>query len=170
MKRRDWFRQLALAPLAVPAAGLQAHGRPADPAAPAPGTVITLPAARLIDGTVLPAEHWRDKVVVIELWATWCPFCAQQNPYLDRLHREHSARRLEVIGLSIDRDVEAVKAYVAKNDYRFHVAMFDADWKAAIGHPRGLPIVWVVGRDGRLARLEIGELFAEDVASFAELL
>jgi len=48
--------------------------------------------------------------------------------------------------------------------------MFDERWQAAIGRPKGLPIVWVVGRDSKLARLEIGELFAEDIDDFSKLL
>jgi len=38
------------------------------------------------------------------------------------------------------------------------------------GRLRGLPVTYVIGRDGRLARQEMGELFAEDVAEFADLL
>jgi len=48
--------------------------------------------------------------------------------------------------------------------------MFDESWRAAIGRPKGLPIVWVVDRDGKLAKLEIGELFPEDIAEFAQLI
>lgn len=140
------------------------------PGAPALGTVLELPAVRLLDGSELPASHWKGKVVVIELWATWCPFCAKQNPYLDALHRAHLGHGLEVIALSIDRDPETARRYVVERDYAFHVAMFDDEWQAAIGRPRGLPIIWVVDRDGRLARLEIGEQFPEDIAEFAQLL
>jgi thiol-disulfide isomerase/thioredoxin len=138
--------------------------------APALGSAVSLPAAGLLDGSQLPASHWQGKLVVIELWATWCPFCARQNPHLDALHRKHRADGLEVIGLSIDRDPDLVRKYMAERGYQFHVAMFDDVWKAAIGRPKGLPVIWIVDRQGRLARLEIGEQFPEDIADFAKLL
>ena len=175
MNRRDclgWLAGAATAGVSVgwpelaSAQAAEAAGR----AAPALGSRIELPSARLIDGRELPASHWQGKVVVIELWATWCPFCARQNPHLDKLHRAYRDRGLEVIALSIDRNPEVARRYIEERGYAFHAAMFDERWQAAIGRPKGLPIVWVVGRDSKLARLEIGELFPEDIEDFSTLL
>jgi thiol-disulfide isomerase/thioredoxin len=170
MKRRDCLGMIGGLSAGALAGAWPSAPVLAAPAAPAIGSAVSLPAARLLDGTELPASHWKGKVVVIELWATWCPFCARQNPHLDKLHRANRERGLEVIGLSIDRDPEAVKKYMAERGYQFHVAMFDESWRAAIGRPKGLPIVWVVDRDGKLVKLEIGELFPEDIAEYAQLI
>ena len=132
-------------------------------APPALGARIELPAVRLLDGRELPPAHWRGKVVVIELWASWCPFCQRQNPHLDRLHRAHAGSGLEVLALSIDRSPEDARRYMREHGYAFHAAMFDARWQAALGRPKGLPIVWVIGRDGKLAQIEVGEMFPEDI-------
>ncbi|HRO59777.1 MAG TPA: TlpA disulfide reductase family protein [Burkholderiaceae bacterium] len=140
------------------------------PAVPEIGSRIALPEVTLLDGRVLPPSHWDGKLLVVELWASWCPFCARQNPHLDALHRAHSNRGLEVLGLSIDRDSDAARRYMADNGYVFHAAMDDERWRAALGRPRGLPIVWVVDRQSRLAKLEIGEMFPEDIAEIALLL
>ncbi len=140
------------------------------PATPAIGTPIELPAVRLLDGRSIEPAHWRGKVLVVELWASWCPFCARQNPEIDRLHRMHAASGLEVLALSIDRRPEDAARYLSEHGYAFHAAMFDARWEAALGRPKGLPIVWVVGRGGRLEQLEIGEMFPEDVAALARWL
>lgn len=134
---------------------------------PAIGARIELPATRLLDGRELPPAYWRDKVLVIELWATWCPFCKRQNPHLDQLHRAHAGSGLEVLGLSIDRRPEDAQQYMREHGYAFHAAMFDAQWQAAIGRPKGLPIVWVIGRDARLRQIEIGEMFPEDIEELA---
>lgn len=175
MNRRDCLGWLG----GVMAAGVsggfqgQSFAQAADASgrgAPAIGAGVELPSVRLLDGQELPASHWKGKVVVIELWATWCPFCARQNPHLDKLHRAYRDRGLEVIGLSIDKDPEVARSYIAERGYSFHAAMFDERWQAAIGRPKGLPIVWVVGRDSKLVRLEIGELFPEDIDDFSKLL
>lgn len=134
---------------------------------PAIGARVALPATRLLDGRDLPPSYWRGKVLVIELWASWCPFCKRQNPHLDRLHRAHAASGLEVLALSIDRRPEDAQQYMREHGYAFHAAMFDPQWQAAIGRPKGLPIVWVIGRDSRLRQLEIGEMFPEDIEELA---
>ncbi|HLS57060.1 MAG TPA: TlpA disulfide reductase family protein [Zeimonas sp.] len=139
----------------------------ARPAAPAIGTSVQLPTVRLLDGRELTSAYWRDKVVVIELWASWCPFCKRQNPHLDRLHRAHAGSGLEVLALSIDRNPDDARRYLREHGYAFHAAMFDERWQAAIGRPKGLPIVWVIGRDGTLRQLEIGEMFPEDIEELA---
>jgi thiol-disulfide isomerase/thioredoxin len=124
----------------------------------------------LIDGTVREPDFWKGKVLVLELWATWCPFCRKQNPVLDQLYREQVGKGLEVLGLSIDRNEDEIKKYYAETGYRFPSTRFDRAWWEAIGKPKGLPIIWVIGRDGRLAQVETGELFAEDILDFARLL
>lgn len=170
--RRGLLRSAAGAVLAVSAGALRAQGgagtaTPTRSPAPPIGTAITFPPVRLLDGRELPPEHWRGTVAVVELWATWCPFCKRQNPHLDQLHRAHAGSGLEVLGLSIDRRPEDAQQYMREHGYAFHAAMFDAQWQAAIGRPKGLPIVWVIGRDARLRQIEIGEMFPEDIEELA---
>jgi thiol-disulfide isomerase/thioredoxin len=137
---------------------------------PALGTRIEIPDVVELDGTRVPAAHWKGKVLVVELWASWCPFCAKQNPLIDRLHREHSAGGLEVLALSIDRAADVAARYVREHRYVFRAAMFDDRWSAAIGRPRQIPAIWVIGRDGRLAFFEAREMFSEDIADLARFL
>lgn len=138
-------------------------GRLPERPAPALGSLIETPRTTLLDGSVREAGAWRGKLLVIELWATWCPFCRKQNPLLDRLHRAQAARGLEVLALSIDEQPDAIKRYIAETGYGFSVARFGAAWWSVLGRPKGLPVVWVLGRDSRLLQMEIGELFPEDI-------
>lgn len=131
------------------------------------GTAIEIPAVRLLDGRTIDPQYWDAKVLVVELWASWCPFCAKQNPEMDRLHRANAAHGLEVLALSIDRDPENARKYLRDHGYAFHAAMFDERWQRVLGRPRALPIVWVIGRSGRLEQVELGEMFPEDVAQLA---
>lgn len=137
---------------------------------PPPGTPVALPDAVALDGAPLPATRWKGKVVVIELWASWCPFCARQNPLLDALHRRHASQGLEVLALSIDRRPEDASKYLRERGYAFNAAMFDARWRAVLGQSKAIPFVWVVARDGRLAYTEAREMFPEDVEGLARFL
>ena len=134
------------------------------------GEALTLPATTLIDGTMLKSDHWRNKVLIVERFATWCPFCKVQNPKLDALLRGHKSRGLEVLALSIDRDAAVVPRYMRQYGYTFNAAMMTPEWQRLLGDIKGLPVIWVIGRDGKLKQVESGELLDEDVTEVARWL
>ena len=138
--------------------------------AAAVGDGLTLPATRLIDGTVLKPDHWKGKVLIVERFATWCPFCKMQNPKLDRLLRANQSKGLEILALSIDKNAAEVPKYMQQHGYTFNAAMMTLDWQRALGNVKGLPVVWVIGRDGKLKQIESGELFDEDIAELTRWL
>ncbi len=118
----------------------------------------------LLDGTTLPASALVDgPPVVVELWASWCPFCARQNPHLQALADRHRGT-LTVLALSIDKDPAKARAYMKEHRYTFAAAMAGADAERWFGRREGLPEVYVVDR-GRIVFREIGEMFPEDVAA-----
>jgi thiol-disulfide isomerase/thioredoxin len=169
--RRQWLSAVLALGAAAWAGPVLAQSA-VEGAAPIPpiGAPIALPDALALDGSALPASRWKGKAVVIELWASWCPFCARQNPLLDSLHRRYAPQGLEVLTLSIDRRPEDALKYLRERGYVFHAAMFDARWRAALGQSRGIPFVWVIGRDGKLAYTEAREMFPEDVNDLARFL
>jgi thiol-disulfide isomerase/thioredoxin len=165
--RRRHLGALAAGALCLSTSAVQATGaRPARlPERPAPAidSALNLPVTRLLDAGEVGADHWRGKVLLIELWATWCPFCRKQNPLLDRLVRANASRGLAMLGLYIDERDDDVRRYMREAGYGFSVARYDASWWSVLGRPKGLPIVWVVSREGRLLQVEAGEMFPEDI-------
>jgi thiol-disulfide isomerase/thioredoxin len=134
------------------------------------GDPVVLPDIKLHDGSVLRAADLKGKVVVLEYWASWCPFCKNTMPHLQKLYEANKAKGLEVIMLSVDKtEREAVDA-LRERGFTFRAGMAGEQINRVFGRLRGLPVTYVIGRDGRLARQEMGELFAEDVAEFADLL
>jgi thiol-disulfide isomerase/thioredoxin len=121
----------------------------------------------LIDGRVLRGSELNGHTVVVEFWATWCPFCAAQNPNIEKLHRQHGGKGLIVLTFSIDKDVAPVQKYVTDRQYTFGVAMAGPQTNAWFGRRRGLPEVYVVDADGRIVFKELGEMFPEDIAALA---
>ena len=134
------------------------------------GDSMTLPATTLIDGTVLTPDHWRNKVLIIERFATWCPFCKVQNPKLDKLLRANQSKGLEVLALSVDKNAAEVLKYMQQHGYTFNAAMMTPVWQRVLGDVKGLPVIWVIGRDGKLKQVESGELLDEDVTELTRWL
>ncbi len=131
---------------------------------------VTLPPVTLIDGTVLKPEHWKGKVLIVERFATWCPFCKVQNPKLEKLLKANKGKGLEVLALSIDKNAAEVPKYMQQHGYTFNAAMMTPEWQRVLGDVKGLPVIWVIGRDGKVKQVESGELLDEDVAELARWL
>ena len=121
----------------------------------------------LLDGRTLPASALTGRVVVVEFWASWCPFCAKQNPQLQQLHDAHGGRGLEFLTFSIDRESAQARAYMAKHKYTFPAAMATTQSDKWFGPREGLPELYVVDRDGRVVFKEAKEMFPEDVQALA---
>jgi thiol-disulfide isomerase/thioredoxin len=136
---------------------------PAVHAAWSVGETVALPPLALLDGSQLDAATLKGKVVVVQFWASWCPFCAKQNPLIESLHRTHRSRGLEVVTISIDKSRDAAVDYIRSKGYTFRAGMVTPAWNAIFRLRKGLPQVYVIGRDGRVLQSEMGEMFEEDV-------
>lgn len=122
----------------------------------------------LLDGTTLPAARLAGRPVVVELWASWCPFCKNQNPRLEALWREQGGRGLEFVTFSIDKDPAKARAYMSQYGYTFPAAMADPWVMRTFGARKGLPLLYVVGADGRVLRVEDREMLEEDLRELAQ--
>lgn len=156
-------RREFLIALAATVVGLTASARAADV-----GKRIDWADVELLDGRVLPARELRGRVVVVEFWASWCPFCKRQNPLLQQLYDSHRGRGLDVLTFSIDTEPAKARAYVAEHAYTFPAAMMAGSEVARQFEPRkGLPELYVVSAEGRILLRESGEMFPEDVRALA---
>jgi thiol-disulfide isomerase/thioredoxin len=122
---------------------------------------------RLVDGRTLKASELQDRTVVVEYWASWCPFCMKQNPFIEKLHRQAGGDSLRVLTFTIDKTEQAARDYIARHGYTFAAAMAGPQSEAWFGRRRGLPEVHVVDPAGRIVFSEIGEMFEEDIAALA---
>jgi len=124
---------------------------------------------QLVDGSVLKAKDLAGKTVVVEFWASWCPFCAKQNPFIEKLHRAHGGKGqgLVVLTFTLDKTDEAALGYLKSHGYTFAAARSSKQIEGWFGGRRTLPEVYVVDPKGRIVFRETGEMFEEDIAALA---
>ena len=91
----------------------------------------------------------RAKVLVLEFWASWCPFCAKQNPHIEALYRAHRTQGLEVLAVSIDKSDQAAADYLKSRGYTLPATMINPAYVRIFRLRRGLPQTYVIGRDER---------------------
>lgn len=138
------------------------------PPLPAAGTPLALPAAiERLDGSRFEARDAEGRVLLLYWWASWCPFCAETTPHVEALWRAHKGRGLQLLALSIDRQPQPARDYLARRGYTLPAAWVTPAVQRALPKPRGLPVTLVRGRDGRVLQAEAGQLFPEDVQALA---
>src|ERR1700728_2334849 len=112
---------------------------------------------RDIDGNVISTAEWKDKVVLLNFWATWCPPCREEVPELVDLQTRYKDR-LQVIGISMDDDVppSAVKRFADKFEINFPVVMASPALVREYEGASALPTNFVINRDGRVVQKHVG--------------
>ena len=102
-------------------------------------------------GETLDSEELRGWVVLVNVWATWCPPCRLEVPSLQALHEERAEDGLVVLGIARDRGAGAraeVEAFLAERDVTYPVALGGDAAVRALGGVPGLPTTFLLDRDG----------------------
>lgn len=131
------------------AASLAAWAAPAGSAADnllnqkAPGFTLTG-----LDGHTLRLAAFRDKVVLLNFWATWCAPCQLEMPVFAAWQRQHAQQGFQVIGVSMDDDAAPARRVVERLKLDYPVAMGDERLAAHYGGVLGLPLTFLIDRNG----------------------
>lgn len=138
-----------------------------NPARPAPAAALTsLPAnildveLRALSGSPLKLSDYSGKVLVVNLWATWCGPCKAEIPELVKLYKELHPKGLEILGLSTenpDTSANAVRKFVSDYDMNYRVGWAPPEVSMTLMQDRNaIPQSFVIGRDGRIIRRFVG--------------
>ena len=131
------------------------------------GSTIPWSQVHLLNDEVLKSTQLKGQVLVTYFWASWCPFCAQQTPEIEKLSVKYQGKGLFVLGVSIDKDLSAAKAHFQKHRYSFPSTWLDPQVKSELKKPSSVPVVTVYDKSGLLVQHEKGQMFAEDVQALS---
>lgn len=108
--------------------------------------------AKLLDGTEFNLAGNIGKVVVVNLWATWCAPCREEMPALDAYYRKHRDEGLVLIALSMDDPKDENKVREVTKAYSFPVGFEHDTYLKGYGRIWRLPMTFVVDREGILRK------------------
>lgn len=110
------------------------------------GESVTLPAAL------------RGQVVLIHFWADWCPLCIEELQGSSALARRYRQAGLSVVAVNLEQTPQQVTALLERLDLGYPV-LFDRQGEAARRYGvSGLPMSYLIDREGRLQRRIVGAM------------
>lgn len=127
----------------------------------AESTLLQKPAppfvGRDLSGKTVSLRTYRGKVVLLNFWATWCAPCQQELPQFAAWQRKYGTEGLQVIAVSMDDDAAPVRALVRKLGLGFPVTMGNAALGRRYRGVLGLPVTFLIARDGTVRKRFEGE-------------
>jgi len=105
-------------------------------------------------GNRVSSGRFQGKVLLLDVWATWCQPCKEEMPWFQELHEKYQDRGLAVVGVSIDPSASDAAEFTKKLGVTYLILHHPAimqEWGLL-----GLPTTFIVGRDGKIRKKIIG--------------
>ena len=113
-----------------------------------------------VDGSPFRLSDFKDKVVVLDLWATWCGPCRAEIPHLVDLNKEYAGKGVQIIGLTTEdpqSQTENVRNFAKEMNINYKLGWASGDIAVPLmnGHPN-IPQTFVIGPGGSILFHQVG--------------
>lgn len=109
-----------------------------------------------LNGKPLSLANYSGKVVLLNFWATWCTPCRGEIPQFVEYQNTLGPKGFQIIGISMDDDPKPVREFYQQFKINYPVGMGTTSLAESYGGVLGLPVTFLIGRDGRIAAKYVG--------------
>ena len=107
--------------------------------------------AKTIDGDKYSSDSLKGKVVLIEFWATWCPYCKSDERAVENVIKDFETKGLLVLAVDMGEPKRKVKKYLGENPRSSKVVLAEDTTLAAICEAKTYPLYVLIDREGNIA-------------------
>jgi cytochrome c biogenesis protein CcmG, thiol:disulfide interchange protein DsbE len=109
-----------------------------------------------IQGKKLSLSDYQGKVVLLDFWATWCAPCLEEIPHFVDMQQRLGPEGFQTIGISMDDGPKPVEKFYQDHKLNYPVAIGDDKLATSYGGIMGLPVTFVINRDGQIRKKFVG--------------
>jgi peroxiredoxin len=119
-----------------------------------PGPIFNLPG---LDGKMVSLDNYKGKVVLLNIWATWCPPCVDEMPSMEKLYQELKGEAFEILAVSIDvLGAKEVIPFMKKYKLSFPALTDTNGAIKSLYQTTGVPESFIIDKDGIIVEKVIG--------------
>lgn len=119
-----------------------------------------------LDGNPVSLSSYRGRVVLVNLWATWCPPCREEMPTLEAFYEKYKSKGFVLLGLNQEETHDVVLPFVQTHELTFPIWL-DLDYMAQKEfHTMNLPSSYVIDREGHVRLMWIGGISAKNLENY----
>jgi thiol-disulfide isomerase/thioredoxin len=118
-----------------------------------------LPQVALTDSKGAPVDlsAYKDRVVLLDFWATWCEGCKEEIPWFMEFQDKYNKMGLTVVGASLDDNGwKSVKPYLQEHKINYRIVIGTFESAKQFGVDKGMPISVLIDRTGKIADVHLG--------------
>lgn len=110
-----------------------------------------------LEGNRVDFTTYKDKVIFLNLWATWCGPCRVEMPSIQKLYEKTQSEDIVFVMLALDKDGEEpkIRNYIEKNNFTFPVVMPSGGLSAQLNVPT-IPTTFIISKEGKIVHQKIG--------------
>jgi thiol-disulfide isomerase/thioredoxin len=108
----------------------------------------------VVDGLDLGAHH--NEVLLLDFWASWCPPCRKSFPWMREMQAKYGERGFAVVTVNVDRDSSAAAGFLEKERGELEVVFDPRGEIATAFRLKGMPMSFLIDRDGRVRQEIVG--------------
>lgn len=137
----------------APTGTILPNDKPKSAYPPAPSAIMQN-EIKMLDGSTFKLEDKKGKVILVNMWATWCGPCIGEMPHFIELQEKYKDKGFEVIGLdSDDESKDDIEAFSAKQKLNYQLGWADGKLLmefVKLSKLQGIPQSIIIDREGRL--------------------
>nr|WP_216859903.1 TlpA disulfide reductase family protein [Polynucleobacter sp. UK-Kesae-W10] len=118
------------------------------------------------DGKPANSENWRNKVLVVNFWASWCPPCVEEMPALDKIAQEYADKNVLIVGIGIDSPSN-IREFLQKTPISYPIViggLEGSNLAKQMGNTQGaLPYTVIINPQGKSIYTKLGKISEDEL-------
>lgn len=121
-----------------------------------------------LNGEMIALSDYQGQVVLVNMWATWCPPCKAEMPGINAFYEAHKDEGFVVLAVNSREDAATVDAFIQASGFSFPVALDLTGEVTDRYHASGLPTSYIIDRTGNIHHIQTGAISEEQLKAIID--